>query len=593
MRHFSAWAAFAGLALSGLAFSLGVLASGCAGPGNTRRDAGGEELDGSDPTVDGGGVTNTTCGPAGDRCCAGRTCELGLRCSRDVCCVQAGSTTRCDSASDCCTGLTCSSGLCCTPRMGTCSGSADCCGGLVCSDGVCKSPETDLPGMEGCGGAGGVCCTGFTCRAGLVCSGGRCNACGDEGQACCDGATPCSSTSLVCNRTTCVPVPDPDTACGTIDRPACGMDGTPVTGGGCDGAVCEGDLRCVGGMCLNPEDEGGMGQPCGPRGGCDGGLICDYSGTTPTCNTTPDDCGREMQMCCDTGGTSGSCEGALNCQFGDCTTCRGPSLTCVLGGLIPGNECCNGSVCRPAPLVPRCCVGAGEECTNSADCCGFMQCQGGMCQAGREGSFCLDSSECGEGFTCQTFTCRPTEMMMMCIDPGEPCMGSGVCCDGLACAPHRDPDNAVEPPPEACCAGAGTSCTVGSDDCCGRMSCTDGECTCVPMDSQCDSDSDCCEGLSCVGGLCFSTMACGEENETCDRAAPTRTCCGRLDCRPDTFGATTTDCCSTESCRTDEQCCGEMRCVEGDCRAQAGGEACADDFDCEGALLCVDGRCGG
>ena len=583
MRRLLAWTAFAG------SLSLLLLTSGCPGTGGTRRDGGTEELDGSDPTIDGGGVVNTACGPAGGRCCAGRTCELGLRCSRDVCCVQAGSTTRCGSASDCCTGLTCSMGLCCTPRGSTCTGSADCCSGLVCADGVCASPETDLPGMEGCGGAGGVCCTGFTCRSGLVCSGGRCGACGDEGQACCDGATPCSSTSLVCNRTTCVAIPDPEDACGTIDRPACGMDGTPVTGGDCAGAVCEGDLRCVGGMCLNPMDEGGMDQPCGPRGGCDGGLICDYSGPTPTCEMTPEGCGRDMQMCCDTGGTGGSCEGALNCQFGDCSTCRGPSLSCVLGGLLPGNECCNGSVCRPAPLVPRCCVGAGEECTNSADCCGFMQCQSGMCQAGRDGSFCLDSSECGEGFTCETFFCRPDEGMMMCIEARASCSGSGMCCDGLTCSSHRDPDAPVEPPPDACCAAASTSCT-DSEDCCGRMLCTDGECGCVSMDMECDADADCCEGLGCVSGYCTDTSSCSEENERCMEGMDT--CCDRLSCRPDTFGATQRDCCSTEACRTDEQCCGEMRCTEGRCRARVPGESCADDLDCEGAFFCIDGTCG-
>jgi len=576
--------------LAAFGLVLGVVSlSGCPSPGRPRdgsvsADAG--------PDFDGSIGPNSPCGPAGDRCCAGRTCELGLRCSRDVCCVQAGSTTRCDSPSDCCTGLTCSSGVCCTPRMGTCTGSADCCTGLVCSEGVCKSPESDLPGMEGCGGAMGVCCAGFTCRAGLVCNGGTCRACGDEGEPCCDGATPCSSTDLACapSTATCVDVPNPDEACGTIDRPACGPDGMPIPGGSCAGATCEGDLRCVGGMCLDPDDEGGMDQPCGPRGGCDPGLICDYSGPVPTCEMTPDGCGRDMQMCCDTGAASGgSCEGSLNCQFGGCTACRGPSLTCLLGGILPGQGCCNGAVCRPAPIVPRCCVGTGEACTNSLDCCGFMQCQDGTCQAGREGSFCIDSSECGEGLTCQTFTCQPEGMM--CIDASEPCMGSGVCCDGLACAPHRDPDMAVEPPPDECCAAGGGSCSA-DEDCCGRTRCEEGMCACVAMDGDCDSDSDCCDGMGCVGGLCYPTAACGEENERCIDAGPPGQCCGRLACRPDTFGASARDCCSTEACRTDEQCCGEMRCVEGSCRARLSGESCADDLDCDGLLLCIDGTCG-
>lgn len=577
------------LACVALAFSLALI-TGC--PGRTRVDAGMGSDDAPDPSQDGGGVVSGPCGPAGRACCAGRTCELGLRCSRDVCCVQAGSTTRCDSASDCCTGLTCSGGACCTPRMGTCTGSGDCCSGLVCDAGVCKSPETDLPGMEGCGGMGGVCCSGFTCRAGLVCMGGRCGTCGDEGEPCCDGATPCSSTTLACNPATaqCIAVPSPEDACGTIDRPACGMDGMPVMTGSCTDASCEGDLRCVGGMCLDPDDAGGMDQPCGPRGGCDGGLICDYSGPTPTCETTPEGCGRDMQMCCDTGSTSGpNCEGQLNCQFGGCTTCRGPSLTCVLGGLIPGNECCEGSVCRPAPLVPRCCVGSGEACTSSIDCCGFMQCQDGMCQAGREGSFCTDSSECGEGLTCQTFRCQ-MDTTAMCTEAGQPCDASGTCCDALTCSPHRDPDMAMEPPPNACCAAGGASCDT-DEDCCGRTRCMEGMCECQPDRMECDADSDCCEGLGCVGGFCAATDGCGEENERCDSAGPIGQCCGNLDCRPDTWNATMYDCCSTVGCRTDEQCCGEMTCENGMCTARSAGETCAYDLDCEGLLICVDGMC--
>jgi hypothetical protein len=117
-------------------------------------------------------------------------------------------------------------------------------------------------------------------------------------------------------------------------------------------------------------------------------------------------------------------------------------------------------------------------------------------------------------------------------------------------------------------------------------------CACVAMDAECDSDSDCCDGLGCVGGLCYSTAACGEENERCVDGGPPGQCCGRLACRPDTFGGSTRDCCSTEACRTDEQCCGEMRCVEGSCRARTSGEPCADDLDCDGLLLCIDGACG-
>lgn len=577
-----------------LSLGLALASAGCAnGSGTGGRDAGTTLRDGEVPPP------NTACGPAGERCCAGSTCELGLRCSRDVCCVQAGSTTRCDSASDCCTGLQCSGGVCTTPRGGTCSGSGDCATGLVCHMGVCASPEGgDLPpGSEGCGGMSGVCCPGFVCRSGLVCTGGTCGGCGDEGESCCDGATPCTSTSLAClpgsspGTTRCTRVPAPGEECGTIDRPACGMDGLPTTGGDCAGAVCEGDLRCVGGMCLNPDDEGGMGQPCGPRGGCDGMLICTYGGDVPVCQPTPEGCGRDMQMCCDTGSTAGgTCEGALHCQTGGCTTCAGPSITCVLGGLLPGEQCCNGAVCRPSPLVPRCCVGAGETCINSADCCGFMMCQDGMCSAGREGSFCISDAECGEGLTCQTFTCQP-DAASTCTPPNTACGGSGMCCDGLACAPHYDLEDIVIPPEERCCASAGTSCE-DSFDCCGEMLCTEGMCECQVEEDFCWSDQDCCEGLGCMAGTCQPTEGCFVTGETCP-TGPDQ-CCG-LDCRPQTWADTAmTDnyiCCSNNRCLDEDDCCGEMTCVDAYCVARMSGESCAYDTDCESTLVCTDGTC--
>lgn len=590
-----------------------VLAAGCAN-GNRNRDAGSVlvERDGELPPPTG------VCGPTGERCCAGSTCELGLRCSRDVCCIVAGSATRCTSANDCCTGLTCNSGVCSTPRGGTCTGSADCASGLVCSMGVCRSPETDLPpdttpcgggapcaggetcvggSCETCGGASGACCAGFTCRSGLVCNGGTCAACGGEGQSCCDGATPCTSTMLGCTRGTgttsmCTRIPSPEEACGTIDRPACGMDGTPVApGSGCAMAVCEGDLRCVEGMCLNPDDEGGEDQPCGPRGGCDGMLICTYGGDVPICRPTPDGCGRDMQMCCDTGSTSGgSCEGALHCQTGGCTTCAGPSITCVLGGLLPGQQCCNGAVCRPAPLIPRCCVGEGETCVNSADCCGFMMCQDGMCQAGRSGSFCIDSSECADGLECRLFTCQAAEE---CIEPNTACTG-GTCCTGLACAPDVDAEAPVFPPENRCCSGGGASCD-DSFDCCGQMFCNGGLCECIGEDGPCWSDVDCCDEpneMSCVVGTCQSTEGCGLENTRCP-AGPDD-CCG-LDCRPDTWADTAAtdryECCSNNRCFDSEDCCGEMLCVEGSCASRAIGETCAYDLDCQGGTVCTDGHC--
>src|SRR5688572_24250911 len=253
---------------SALVFASAFLLAGC--PANPARpDSGGEdgaiEID--------GGVSGGLCGGAGADCCAGRICELGLRCGRgDTCCVQPGSSAACDSASDCCQGLACQGSRCCTPRAAACSASSDCCMGLVCSrEGTCEAPGDVDPTMPSCGTPGMVCCAGFSCRDEAVCNteSGTCELCGQEGQPCCDGASPCTSTSLSCEVArgaggevvaTCVDPMDPSRLCGGIDEPCC----MGTTGMATD---CSGGLTCSpSGTCLNPTDTGMMGEPCGPRG---------------------------------------------------------------------------------------------------------------------------------------------------------------------------------------------------------------------------------------------------------------------------------------------------------------------------------------
>lgn len=574
-----------------------ALAAGCAHPGgNTHADAGrddtGVRIDSNVPPND------VVCGPAGEACCAGSTCELGLRCSRGSCCLQANSPTHCATSSDCCAGLQCSNTVCCAGRSSTCTGSGDCCNGLVCSGGVCLSPDMgDIPGMEGCGGAGGICCAGFTCRSGLVCNStsGQCEGCGEDGMRCCDGATACVSSGLVCNPMSgnCETAPDPSMRCGRIDGPCCAEDGVSPAGDG----NCEGGLVCTAGTCSDSTDTGGEGQPCTPRGTCDTGNLCDH--TSNTCTPTPDDCGRDMMMCCDTGASAQSCDGAEHCQFGMCSMCQGPSLTCLLGGILPGQTCCNGSVCRPAPLVPRCCVGADQPCTNSLDCCGFMMCRDGMCQAGNQGSFCVDSSECGDGLTCQTFTCQP-DPMASCAPEGQSCTGNAGCCQGFTCGVSSDATLADRP--LQCCVGSGGACQSPSD-CCGEMPCTDNMCECRGVDDTCFRDAECCASgtdpagmtgsLGCVAGACQVVDHCRRPGSSTVACTGRPDCCQGLECLLPDPGSSMTVCCqqSMSPCQMDSDCCGTMTCTMGRCQCQAVGDSCANDTDCCGGATCQSNHC--
>lgn len=550
-------------------------AAGCAE--NPGPDGGMDGSTGSDGSTSGG-----RCGAAGRDCCAGRVCELGLNCGAgDVCCVAAGGGARCERSAECCRGLSCQSGSCCAPRSAACTGSSDCCTGLVCKDGACLNPDTDLPGEEGCGGAGGTCCTGFVCRSGLVCDEGSCTGCGEEGMACCDGSSPCLG-SLGCEvmSGTCMNI-DPETACGRIDNACCpDATGTPND--------CEGGLVCTGGTCLRPEDTGFEGAPCGPRSTCDPGLVCDRRmDPGGLCQTPPDGCGDDGEMCCDLGGSESVCAGELHCQFGNCSTCRGPSLTCLLGGLLPGQECCAGSVCRPAPLVPRCCMGEGNSCENSLDCCGLMFCSGGSCACSSENSFCLDSSECCDGLTCQTFMCRPAGPM--CTDAGQECSSQGECCAGLACSATRSEPMAA--PVDQCCSGGSTRCDDDAD-CCGRMRCQDNECECVEAAGLCDRDIECCgDDNICVAGACANGQGCARETENCDTAT-IDPCCGGLSCRRQVTDGPTV-CCSSSGnrCRDDTDCCGDMTCGSDEsCACRMPGESCVNLTDCCTGL-CEMGTC--
>lgn len=572
---------------------LSLFALGCAanpttpgdddGGGGGGMDAGMTRVDGdvTDPPVTG------PCGTSGGTCCTGRICELGLRCGAgDVCCIQPGGGQACGSATDCCRGLACEGGACCAPRNTGCSGSSDCCLGLVCSEGVCIAPE-DTPGPTGCGMLGAVCCTGFTCSSGMACVEGSCESCGDAGQACCDGSSPCIG-SLGCELVTdgsgtligteCVYV-DPAGACGEIDNACCpDATGTPSS--------CSGDLICRGGTCLKPDDTGFEGAPCGPRGGCDPGLVCDQRmDPDGLCEPAPDDCGRDGQMCCDLGGSETTCGGSLHCQFGDCSTCRGPSLTCLLGGLLPGQQCCAGSVCRPAPLVPRCCMGEGGQCENGLDCCGLMACNDGSCSCSNQNSFCLDSSECCDGLTCQSFTCQPEGEM--CKEIGVSCEGSSSeCCAGLACSETRTEPSS--PAVRQCCGASETSCDT-NEDCCGQMLCKGGACECVGRAGLCDRDVDCCDGDVCIVGSCQAYDGCDRERQVCNPDA--NSCCGQLSCLRH-YADETGYCCVNQgsTCREAQDCCGNMTCNPDTekCEPVAEGDVCDTQFDCAPGRTCAE-----
>jgi hypothetical protein len=114
-----------------------------------------------------------------------------------------------------CTGCGNHGQFCCCAHMdddGSCMDTPVCQNGLFCNDPT-HGTDISYSKCEACGENGSACCAGNTCNAGLECVtaslcnpnsifGGRCEpaTCGNPGQACCAGST--CDTGAVCNTTT-------------------------------------------------------------------------------------------------------------------------------------------------------------------------------------------------------------------------------------------------------------------------------------------------------------------------------------------------------------------------------------------------------
>ncbi len=124
----------------------------------------------------------------------------------------------------------------------------------------------------------------------------------------------------------------------------------------------------------------GPGDPCRSSAQCvaaDAPLVCadngfDYDGPLNCCTYAGSRCGSD-EACC----------GSAVCAGGYCTT--QPTYS------GPGDPCQNSSQCLAADTAVycdyvaitndyRCCALQGSRCGAYASCCGWLTCQGGICQ---------------------------------------------------------------------------------------------------------------------------------------------------------------------------------------------------------------------
>lgn len=541
-----------------------------------------------EPTGDAGtpdtGMGSQQCGQQAGSPCCGSACNLGLECGRNNrCCVQAGSGG-CVASRDCCSGLTCDNGTCVAPSGGGCSTSDTCRTGYRCdpTTHACK-PATDTS----CGGNGQDCCTGRVCDRTLTCSSisNTCVGCGGENQPCC--AQPDRSGGGRCNEDrTCTTPPCPVLTCqSNVCRKEndCGDEGTPCC---TTGTQCYGVTECDSGTCRRPTSRGGAGQPCLAGNRCDAGYLCNTA--MNKCEISPA-CDNDGESCC----AGDLCAGGLTCEADKCSSCTATSGLCI--PYLSDSSCCEGSVCRPSAVIPRCCRAQGSSCTTSADCCGFMQCESGVCGGGVLDGYCFADSDCAPTQHCDWFTC--TDGTNECIaaddDDGNDavtCEDEGDCCDGLACS------IVVGEAGQHCCAGAGGSCN-DSYDCCGQMLCDEdaGTCSPQPVGEPCLATEECVEGATCIGGSCIETTnECFLPGTECTVLAD---CCGYRgeegtvqNCRAeDNDDDSTLYCCQRQAgnnCDDDEDCCGGMKCEDDVCACVPDGEPCVDGEECCEGLSC-------
>ena len=357
-------------------------------------------------SFDGGGAATclsgtdpNACGRSGSSCqdcgAQGRTCDPATRsCGEGKCDAS--------NCSGCCVGDQClkgadseacgSNGQLCE----SCSVMGQFCRPEPNGGGTCEGAPTCGP--QNCGG----CCNGNTCVAGS-----SPNACGKQGMAC----TNCTATGRTCvpqgqpNERTCQLVPTCNAAtcpgccvgnnCVVATTPAaCGKGGQMCTS-------CKLNDTCTAGVCTPQVN-------CGPgncAGCCIGTNLCATGNQNTACGLSGIQCnnctGMGGQVCqggtcnapvCGPGNCAGCCSGNT-CVLGtQDNACGGPNgAACV--DCLPGNQVCQGRVCRPR-CGPLNCAG----CCNAANACavGFTN-----AQCGSGGAACLNCS--GPGGGCNTF----------------------------------------------------------------------------------------------------------------------------------------------------------------------------------------------
>jgi hypothetical protein len=266
--------------------------------------------------------------------------------------------------------------------------------GLICTDtayGCCPGMHCQADGTCGC--EGDPCTSGYP--TGCACGGGVYACIADPG----DGGAPAFHCSGLAGKA------------GQL----CKADSDCQSGLTCSSSVCTA-LACTGMACTVGYGGGGC---CLHDAYCTGAT----SSSPKQCASA---CGVEGAGCVG----SGDCCAGLWCLSGACTSqCAG--LTCA-GGCCSGQPYCVGLAGATATTCSATCGNSGDHCHEARDCCGALDCQGGICaQADCSGWSCGMNIGgcCSQAYYCtgvggtSSLTCNP-----VCGHTGDGCFLGSDCC---------------------------------------------------------------------------------------------------------------------------------------------------------------------
>ena len=407
----------------------------------------------------------------------------------------------------------------------------------------------------------------------------------------------------------------------TGPTPNAGNGGTPASEGGAAGMGAGGDQSPPDPECT------GFGLLCEADGDCCSDA-CDP--VSHTCSSAIDECKPAGEMC--DGGTD-CC--TFHCVNGLCSdqACISDNQACEADV-----ECCGGKcvdlLCQP--LNPLCAT-AGNDCSDSGDCCSQLCADDGKCSLGA--SFCIQpgdacvrnpdccSGECNiaEGALVGTCAVPPSASTFCSGVDGVICNDCGDCCSRL-CAPYGDSGVKVCQPVSGC-HSTGDLCRTDEDCCGGRIDeelpgYSNGQCeiepgraigicrnpvngeenpagACSPQGNVChfkdyacgvsSARANCCDGLG-ANGTCkldpLGVPRCDGLGDDCREVG--ETCASSGDCCPDPVTGEYPPCVPDEN--------GVLRCGADECVPS--GDDCTIDADCCAPLMCVrapgatSGTCG-